>query len=76
MDLPRRDPGPSYGGVGPSYGRVWSLKSLRFQGPRAVNGASGWDFFGGAAEKSSQLGILQKEDNQTVSNPFFFVANF
>ena len=37
----RRDPGPSYGGVGPSYERVWGLKSLRFEGPRAVNGASG-----------------------------------
>ena len=36
--LPRRDPGPeSYGGVGPeSSGGVWGLKSLGFEGPRAV----------------------------------------
>ena len=27
--LPRRDPGPSYGGV-------WGLKSLGFEGPRVV----------------------------------------
>ena len=33
---PRRDPGPSYGGVGLSYGGVWGLKSLGFEGPRAV----------------------------------------
>ena len=26
----------SYGGVGPSYGGVWGLKSLGFEGPRAV----------------------------------------
>ena len=30
-----------YGGVGPSYGGVWGLKSLGFEGARAVNGASG-----------------------------------
>ena len=28
--------GPSYGGVGPSYGWVWGLKPLGFEGPRAV----------------------------------------
>ena len=34
--------GPSYGGVGPeSFGGVWGLKPLGFEGPRAVNGASG-----------------------------------
>ena len=32
----------SSGGVGPeSSGEVWGLKSLGFEGPRAVNGASG-----------------------------------
>ena len=33
--LPRRDPGPSYGRVEPSYGS-WGLKSLGFEGPRAT----------------------------------------
>ena len=34
---PKRDPGPSYGGVGPeSSGGVWGLKSLGFEGPRVV----------------------------------------
>ena len=28
--------GLSYGRVGPSYGGVWGLKSLGFEGPRAV----------------------------------------
>ena len=31
----------TYGGVGTSYGGVWGLNSLGFEGPRAVNGASG-----------------------------------
>ena len=30
---------------GPSYGGVWGLKSLNIEGPRAVNGASGYLFF-------------------------------
>ena len=42
----RRDPGPeSFGGVGPSYMEGSGVSNLGFEGPRAVNGASGLYMF-------------------------------
>ena len=40
--LPRRDPGPSYGEVGPSSGVVWGLKSFCFEGPVGRRSRSVW----------------------------------